>query len=206
MLLDERSISSLGLVSYEEGLAIQREAHGRRLRGEIADTLLLCEHPPVYTLGTNAPEGEVLARRAPVVRTDRGGRVTFHGPGQVVGYVIADLRARGWDVHRFCRDLEEIMIRTLADHGLDARRVDGLTGVWLGNEKVGALGVRVRRWVTMHGFALNVDCDLSYFEGIVPCGIADRGVTSMARALGRPVDREGVRGRCAAHFLEIFGG
>jgi len=206
MLLDGRSTCSLGLLPFEEALAVQRATHARRLRGEIPDTLLLCEHPPVYTLGTNAPEGEVLAARAPVVRTDRGGRVTYHGPGQVVGYVIADLRARGWDVHRFCRDLEEIMLRALADHGLAARRVAGLTGVWLGDEKVGALGVRVRRWVTMHGFALNVDCDLRYYEGIVPCGIADRGVTSMARALGRPVDKEGVRGRCAARFREVFGG
>jgi len=206
MLLDERSICSLGVVDYDEGVAIQREFHARRVAREIGDTLLLCEHPPVYTLGSNASETDVLAPRARVVRCDRGGKVTFHGPGQAVGYAICDLRARGWDVHRFCRDLEEVMLRTLADHGLEGARVPGLTGVWLGREKVGALGVRVRRWVTMHGFALNVDCDLSYYDGIVPCGIADRGVTTMARALGLPVDAQGVRGRLAGHFREVFGG
>jgi lipoyl(octanoyl) transferase len=205
MLLGERSICDLGRIAYEEGVAVQREFHARRLRGEIADTLLLCEHPPVYTLGTNASERDVLRPRAPVVRCDRGGKVTFHGPGQVVGYAICDLRRRGWDVHRFCRDLEEVMLRALADFGLAGARVAGLTGVWLGRDKVGALGVRVRRWVTMHGFALNADCDLSYYDGIVPCGIRDRGVTTMARALGGHVDVAAVRARCAARFLEVFG-
>ncbi|MGH7163359.1 MAG: lipoyl(octanoyl) transferase LipB [Planctomycetota bacterium] len=206
MLSVERSISDLGRVGYDEGVRIQREVHARRLSGGVPDTLLLCEHPPVYTLGTNASAGDVLAPRAPVVRSDRGGKVTFHGPGQVVGYVICDLRRRGWDVQRFCGDLEEVMIRALSDFGLAGERIRGLTGVWLGREKVGALGVRVRRWVTMHGFALNVDCDLSYYEGIVPCGIADRGVTSMARALAKPVDRAAVAGRCGVHFAEIFLG
>ena len=205
MHLAAPSICDLGRVSYEEGLAAQHDCWEKRRARETGDTLLLCEHPPVYTLGSNATEKDVLERRAPVVQTDRGGQVTFHGPGQVVGYVICDIIARGKDLHGFCRDLEEIMLRALGDFGLEGRRIDGLTGVWLGDAKVGALGVRVRKWVTLHGFALNVDCDLSYFDGIVPCGIADKSVTSMARALGRAMDPEPVKESCARHFEAIFG-
>jgi len=198
---------ALGRVTYAEGLRIQREHAEMRRRGEIGDTLLLCEHPPVYTLGTNADPSHVRdAQGAEVVQTDRGGEATWHGPGQVVGYVICDLEARGRDLHAFCRDLEEIMIGTLADFGLRGRRIPGLTGVWLGDEKVGALGVRVRRWVTTHGFALNVGCDLKWFDTVIPCGLVGRRVTSMERALGRPVDEGEVRESCAAHFQEIFGG
>jgi len=200
-----RSICDLGLVGYDEGLRIQREHAEQRRRGEIPDTLLLCEHPPVYTLGTNADGRDVQdAQGAEVVRTDRGGEATWHGPGQVVGYVISDLEPRGRDVHAFCRDLEEIMVRALSDFGLEGRRIEGLTGVWLGEEKVGALGVRVRRWITTHGFALNVGCDLKWFETVVPCGLATRRVTSMERALGRPVDMEQVKESCASRFQEVF--
>ena len=205
MPLAARSISDLGRVAYEDGLRIQNEYAERRRLGAIGDTLLLCEHPPVYTLGTNATELDVIdTSRAPVVRTDRGGEATWHGPGQVVGYVIADLDRHGRDLHEHCRRLEAIMLTALADHGLSGRRIEGLTGVWLGDEKVGALGVRVRRWVSTHGLALNVNCDLDYFEGIVPCGITDRGVTSMARALGSPVDIESVKESCARAFEENY--
>ncbi len=207
MPLDARSISDLGRIGFAEGLEAQRACWEARRRGEIGDTLLLCEHPPVYTLGTNADPSDVLdAARAEVVRTDRGGQATWHGPGQVVGYAICSLEERGRDLHRFCRDLEELLLRTLADFGLAGRRIAGLTGVWIGEEKVGALGVRVRRWVTTHGFALNVDCDLCWFRGIVPCGQRGRGVTSMARALGVPVPLPRVRERCAAHFEDLFVG
>jgi len=206
MHLAERSTCNLGLVTYDEGLRIQNEYAERRRTGDIGDTLLLCEHPPVYTLGTNADEADVLEQRAPVVRTDRGGEATWHGPGQVVGYVIADLEARGRDLHRLCRDLEEIMVRALAAEGLQGTRIDGLTGAWLGDDKVGALGIRVRRWISTHGFALNVNCDLDYFSGIVPCGIRDRGVTSMAHALGHTLDLDSVRNHCAHAFEEIFHG
>lgn len=207
MHLDAPCTCNLGRVGYSEGLAVQQEFAERRRSGEIGDTLILCEHPPVYTLGTNADESFLLnAGDVEVVRTDRGGEVTWHGPGQVVGYAICDLTDRERDLHRFCRDLEEVMIRTLADHGLEGARIPGLTGVWLGDEKVGALGVRIRRWISSHGFALNVDCDLARFDGIVPCGIRDKGVTSMARALGAPVDLDRVRERCAHHFGEIFVG
>jgi lipoate-protein ligase B len=204
MHLAAQSTCSLGRLAYDDGVRVQREYAARRRRGEIGDTLLLCEHPPVYTLGTNADPADVREPRAPVVRTDRGGETTWHGPGQVVGYVICDLSARGRDLHRFCRDLEEIMLGALADFGLAGRRIDGLTGVWLGEEKIGALGVRVRRWVTTHGFALNVNCDLSYYDGIVPCGITDRGVTSMERALGHSVDLDAVKESCGRRFQEVF--
>lgn len=205
MRLAARSICDLGLVGYDDGLRIQREHAELRQRGEVQDTLLLCEHPPVYTLGTNADEKDVRdAQGAQVVRTDRGGEATWHGPGQVVGYVICDLEARGRDVHAFCRDLEEIMIRALSDFDLEGRRIEGLTGVWLGEEKVGALGVRVRRWITTHGFALNVGCDLRWFDTVVPCGLTARRVTSIERALGRPVDLEQVKESCAAHFQQVF--
>ena len=196
---------ALGRVGYAEGLRLQQEHAELRRNDLIGDTLLLCEHPPVYTLGTNADRSHVRdAQGAEVVRTDRGGEATWHGPGQVVGYVISDLEARGRDLHAFCRDLEEIMIRALADFGLSGRRIPGLTGVWLGEEKIGALGVRVRRWITTHGFALNVGCDLRWFDTVIPCGLATRRVTSMERALGRPVDIEQVKESCASHFQAIF--
>ena len=205
MRLAARSTFDLGTVGYADGLLAQREFAELRRAEAIGDTLLLCEHPPVYTLGTNADPKDVKdPQGAEVVQTDRGGEATWHGPGQVVGYVIADLEPRGRDIHAFCRDLEEIMLRTLADFGLSGRRIEGLTGVWLGEEKVGALGVRVRRWITMHGFALNVGCDLKWFDTVVPCGLTTRRVTSMERALGRPVDQQQVKERCATHFREVF--
>ena len=209
MHLDERSTCSsvhdLGTVSYEKGLEFQAEYVALREKGEIGDTLLLCEHPSVYTLGTNAEQANVLSPDGiPVVQTDRGGDVTYHGPGQVIGYAICDLNHRNKDLHRFCRDLEEVMIRVIARYGLEGARVAGRTGVWVGTNKIGALGVRVRRWISTHGFALNVDCDLAPFSGIVPCGIRDAGVTSMKRELGRDVDVDEVRAKCAAAFEEVF--
>ena len=192
----------LGLIPYSEGLAAQREHVRLRAEGAIGDTLLLCEHPPVYTLGTNADPANVLRPGdIDVVRTDRGGEVTYHGPGQQVGYVICDLGARGRDLHRHCRDLEEIMIRALATLGLRGERIGGRTGVWVGGRKIGALGVRVRHWISSHGFALNVDCDLSPFDGIIPCGIRDVSVTSIEREIGQRAD---VKRPCAAAFEEIF--
>ncbi|MHC4407520.1 MAG: lipoyl(octanoyl) transferase LipB [Planctomycetota bacterium] len=204
MHLDERSICNLGLISYAEGLRVQREYALLREANGIGDTLLLCEHPPVYTLGTNADQSNVLcAGDIEVVQTDRGGEVTYHGPGQQVGYAVCDLDARGRDLHRHCRELEEVMIRVLARFGLRGERVDGLTGVWIGGRKVGALGVRVRRWISTHGFALNVNCDLTPFEGIVPCGIRGASVTSIERELGHCVE---AKEACASAFEEVFGG
>ncbi|MEM8885942.1 MAG: lipoyl(octanoyl) transferase LipB [Planctomycetota bacterium] len=204
MHLDARSTCDLGVLGYEEGLAAQQEFVTRRAAGEIGDTLLLCEHPAVYTLGTNSDEANVLAAGPiPVVRTDRGGEVTYHGPGQQVGYAICDLNARGRDLHRHMRDLEELMIRVLAPLGLRGERIEGRTGVWVDGRKIGAIGVRVRRWISSHGFALNVDCDLAHFDGIIPCGIRDASVTSIERELGCAVD---VKAACAAAFEEIFLG
>jgi lipoyl(octanoyl) transferase len=146
----------------------------------------------------------LAAKGVALFETGRGGDVTFHGPGQLVGYPILDLKPDRCDVHRYVRDLEEVLIRTASDYGVEAGRVEGLTGVWVGREKLAAIGVRISRWVTSHGFALNVTTDLEYFNMIVPCGIADRSVTSLARLLGRAVDRVEVEDRIAAHFGGVF--
>jgi len=146
----------------------------------------------------------LASRGVEVHETGRGGDITYHGPGQIVGYPIVDLRPDRCDVHRYVRDLEDVLIRTARDYGIDAVRVEGLTGVWVGRDKLAAIGVRIARWITSHGFALNVSTDLDYFNLIVPCGIAERGVTSIERLLGRPVDRTDVEERIAAHFSEVF--
>jgi len=198
-------------VPYARGLEIQDELVAARQAGRIPDQLLLLEHDPVFTLGRNARSENVLfpaaalrERGFEVFETGRGGDVTYHGPGQVVGYPILDLAPDRRDVHRYVRDLEEVMIRTCAAYGVEASRVAGLTGTWLGADKVGAIGVRIARWVTSHGFALNVATDLSAFELIVPCGIRGRGVTSLERALGRPVPLDEVMDRLAASFASVF--
>jgi lipoyl(octanoyl) transferase len=147
----------------------------------------------------------LAARGVEVHETGRGGDITYHGPGQIVGYPIIDLKPDRCDVHRYVRDLEEVLIRTSADYGIDATRVEGLTGVWVGRDKLAAIGVRIARWITSHGFAFNVTTDLGYFDLIVPCGIANRSVTSLARLLGHPVDRQEVEDRIATHFGEVFG-
>ena len=201
----------LGRVGYARGLELQQRLVAERQAGRIPDQLLLLEHDPVFTLGRNARAENVLwpaellcARGFEVFETGRGGDVTYHGPGQLVGYPILELGPGRRDVHRYVRDLEEVMIRTCADHGLAATRVPGLTGAWLGDEKIGAIGVRIARWVTSHGFALNVGTDLSAFELIVPCGIRNRGVTSLERALGRTLSLDDVMDRLAAHFAAVF--
>ena len=183
----------------------------QRQAGAIPDTLLLLEHDPVFTLGRNANDENVLvpadalrAQGIEVFETGRGGDVTYHGPGQVVGYPILDLAPDRKDVHRYVRDLEEVMIRTCSDYGLVAGRVEGRTGCWIGDDKVGAIGVRISRWVTSHGFALNVNNDLGAFRFIVPCGISDRGVTSLARLLGHEVPLDEVMDRLEGHLAAVF--
>jgi lipoyl(octanoyl) transferase len=205
-------VRRLGRVSYEEGLELQAHLVARRQRDEIPDTLLLLEHDPVFTLGRNARPENVLvspdvlrARGFGVFETGRGGDVTYHGPGQAVGYPILHLEPARQDVHRYVRDLEEVMIRACADLGVAAGRVPGRSGAWVGSEKIGAIGVRIARWVTSHGFALNVANDLAPFGWIVPCGIRDGGVTSLERAVGRPVDLDSVMDRLARHVAEVFG-
>jgi lipoyl(octanoyl) transferase len=208
----ELQIQRLGRVPYARGLQLQEQLVAERQAGRVPDQLLLLEHDPVFTLGRNARaanvllSGEALRERGfEVFETGRGGDVTYHGPGQVVGYPILDLAPDRRDVHRYVRDLEEVMMRTCADYGLQASRVAGLTGTWLGDEKIGAIGVRIARWVTSHGFAFNVGTDLAAFDLIVPCGIRGRGVTSLERKLGRPLPLEDVMDRLAANFAAVFG-
>jgi lipoyl(octanoyl) transferase len=204
-------VRHLGRLPYAEGLDLQARLVAERQAGRIPDTLLLLEHDPVFTLGRNARAENVLlseeALRAEgfeIFETGRGGDVTYHGPGQVVGYPILDLSPDRCDVHRYVRDLEEVMIRTCADYGIAAERVPGMTGAWIGAEKVGAIGVRIARWVTSHGFALNVSNDLAPFGMIVPCGIRGRGVTSLERQLERAVPLGDVAARLARHLAAVF--
>jgi lipoyl(octanoyl) transferase len=207
-------VTSLGLVAYDEALALQRDLVERRSRDEIPDQLLLLEHPHVITLGVRTADAsshvvasaeQLRSRQVTVHETGRGGDVTYHGPGQLVGYPILALERPRQDLHRYVRDLEESLIRTLARLGVTAGRIDGLPGVWVGGEKIAAIGVRVSRWVTSHGFALNVSTDLDYFGLIIPCGIRDKGVTSLERVLGRPVSRAEVEARFVPAFAEVFG-
>ena len=201
----------LGRVRYAEGLELMAQLVADRQAGRIPDTLLLLEHDPVFTLGRNArkdnvlfPEEALRARGFEIFEAGRGGDVTYHGPGQVVGYPILHLPPDRRDVHRYVRDLEEVMIRTCRDYGIAAGRVPGLTGTWVGLEKIGAIGVRIARWVTSHGFAFNVSTDLEPFSLIVPCGIRGRGVTSLERLLGRPLPLPEAMDRLAANFAEVF--
>jgi lipoyl(octanoyl) transferase len=210
-------VRRLGRIDYQAGLDLQAELVAQRKRGEIGDQLLLLEHPDVITLGvkTRNDRSHVLAsadqlqeQGVEVFETGRGGDVTYHGPGQLVGYPIIDLKPDRCDVHRYVRDLEDVLIRAVADFGITAGRVQGLTGIWVGaagsETKIGAIGVRISRWVTSHGFALNVNTDLSRFGLIVPCGIADRGVTSMQHLLGRPVPMDEVEDAVIRAFTAVF--
>ena len=206
-------VRRLGVIGYAEGLALQQALVAQRAAGEIDDVLLLLQHPHVLTLGVKAGESRqhVLATPARLAElgvelheTGRGGDVTYHGPGQIVGYPIISLKPDRCDVHQYVRDLEECMIRVTADYGFTAGRLQGLTGAWVGPEKIGAIGVRIQRWVTSHGFAFNVNTDLDFFRLIVPCGISDRGVTSLKRLTGGDVPIPDVEGRLISHFRQIF--
>lgn len=205
------AVVRLGRSDYRACWDLQHAAVRLRRECRIPDLLLLTEHNPVFTLGTGADEHHVLAGREElhargidVVRTNRGGDVTYHGPGQLVGYPILDLHAYGCDLHRYLRDLERVLIETLADFGLSAGRCPGYTGVWIGDEKIAAIGIRTSGWITMHGVALNVTTDLGPFERIIPCGILEKGVTSAERALGRPVSMALAARRFTAAFARVF--
>jgi lipoyl(octanoyl) transferase len=206
-------VRRLGRLDYAEALELQQQLVAERKAERIPDQLLLLEHPPVITLGVKArnDRSHVLASAAQlqsagvnVFETGRGGDVTYHGPGQLVGYPILDLRPDRCDVHRYVRDLEEVLIRAVGSFGIEARRQSGLTGVWVGDDKLAAIGVRISRWITSHGFALNVATDLAHFDLIVPCGITGKGVTSIARLTGRAVPLEAVEDSVVTAFSTVF--
>lgn len=198
--------------AYRPAWEFQRQLQRQRIDGKIPDTLLLLEHDPVYTIGKNGTDLHVIASEQflkshgiEVVHVDRGGDVTYHGPGQLVGYPIFDLHDHRQSISWFMRTLEEVFIRALSHWGISGSRTEGYTGVWVGDEKILALGVRISRWVTMHGFAFNVNTQLRDFAGIIPCGIFHRGVTSLQKILGKPVDMAEVKEIVAAAFAENFG-
>jgi lipoyl(octanoyl) transferase len=206
-------VRRLGVVPYGEGVELQRALVEQRRTGQIPDLLLLLEHPHVITIGAkrDAARAHLLAspealqlRHVELHESGRGGDITYHGPGQLVGYPILDLQPDRCDVHKYVRDLEEVMIRAAGDFGIRAGRVEGLSGAWVGADKLGAIGVRISRWITSHGFALNVTTDLEYFKLIVPCGIASGGVTSLTRAAGTEVNMADAEAAVAAHFSQVF--
>ncbi len=202
------SVANLGIVEYQAALALQNAMVAARHAGTIGDTLLLMEHPHVFTLGRGADERFLLSERdseVPVYRVSRGGQVTYHGPGQLIGYPILKLEGRDRDVHRYLRNLEEAMIRALADYGIEAARREGLTGIWVGAKKIGSIGVGIKRWTTCHGFALNVCPDLSYFNGIVPCGIHGCEMTSIEALRETAVSVDEFAMMMRSRFAEVFG-
>jgi lipoyl(octanoyl) transferase len=218
-MFDSQTVSSmlcrverLGSVDYAEGLRLQVERIAQRKAGGIPDTLLLLEHPHVYTLGRNAKRENLLISEdrlaqlgAQLFETDRGGDITYHGPGQLVGYPIFDLAQHRRDIAWFMRSLEEVFIGVARDFGIEAGRLVGAPGVWVGNGKLVAMGVHISRWVTSHGFAFNVNTDLRYFDSIVPCGLRDKGVTSLAKLLGKAVEMNTVIDRVVEQFGRVFG-
>ena len=204
---DQILVQNIGRKSYKTVWDLQIKMQQQRIRGEIEDTLILVEHDPVYTLGKNADKDHLLQSRdesVDVFNIERGGDITFHGPGQLVGYPILDLSNYKKSVSWYMRTLEQVLIDTLIEFKIIAQRNDGLTGVWVGDEKIAALGVRISRWVTMHGFALNVNPDLSFYDGIIPCGIFDHGVTSMEQLLGKTQNNDNVKNVVIKKFNKYF--
>ena len=200
-------IQDLGFRKYKNVLSLQKKMQKQRIAGNIKDTLILVEHEPVYTLGKNANRDYLLQGRdksVEVYNTERGGEVTFHGPGQLVGYPILDLRNYKKSVSWYMRTLEELIIRVLKEYDIKGSRIKGLTGVWVGNKKIAAQGVRISRWVTMHGFSINVCPQLSYYDGIIPCGIFDYDVTSMEECLNKKLSIKKIKSSVLKIFLELF--
>lgn len=206
------SVEKLGLLGYADALQLQCRRVAQRKTGEIPDTLLLLEHPHVYTLGRNARREHLLASPerlrqlgAEVFETDRGGDITYHGPGQLVGYPIINLAQHRRDISWYMRSLEEVFITVAAEFGVHAGRIPGAAGVWVDELKLVAMGVHVSRWVTSHGFAFNVSTDLRYFDFIIPCGLPDKGVTSLEKLAGHPVKMEEIIERVVEQFRHTFG-
>ena len=201
----------LGLIGYKEAWDLQHEIFSRRVKNEIDDVLLLLEHPHTYTLGKTADRNNLISseetlhqKEITIFEIDRGGDITYHGPGQIVGYPIINLSNWQNDTHKYLRALEEVIIKTMNDFDLEGSRKKGLTGVWINDKKIAAIGIKVSRWITMHGFALNVSTDISLFNGIIPCGIKDKAVTSMESELGKNFDIAEVKSILTDEFKKIF--
>ena len=202
------NILDLGKSHYNDAWKLQKRLQSQRISGQIDDQLLLVEHFPVYTLGKNTPREHLLTKESDnisIIQTDRGGDITFHGPGQLVGYPILDLNQYKRSITWYMRELEQLIIDVLKEYNINAERKKGLTGVWVKGKKIAALGVRISKWVTMHGFSLNINPDLKYYQGIIPCGIKDYGVTSMADLLGNDVpDMSEIKDTLVQHFIAKF--
>ena len=202
------NILDLGKSHYNDAWKLQKRLQSQRISGQIDDQLLLVEHFPVYTLGKNTPREHLLTKESDnisIIHTDRGGDITFHGPGQLVGYPILDLNQYKRSITWYMRELEQLIIDVLKEYDINAERKKGLTGVWVKGKKIAALGVRISKWVTMHGFSLNINPDLKYYQGIIPCGIKDYGVTSMADLLGNDVpDMSEIKETLVQHFIAKF--
>ena len=202
------NILDLGKSHYNDAWELQKRLQSQRISGQIDDQLLLVEHFPVYTLGKNTPKEHLLTKESDnisIIQTDRGGDITFHGPGQLVGYPILDLNQYKRSITWYMRELEQLIIDVLKEYDINAERKKGLTGVWVKGKKIAALGVRISKWVTMHGFSLNINPDLKYYQGIIPCGIKDYGVTSMADLLGNDVpDMSEIKDTLVQHFIAKF--
>jgi lipoyl(octanoyl) transferase len=212
LLQRELSVVALGRRDYTSVLALQEQTHAARVRGDVPDTLLLVEHDPVITLGRAAKQEHVLATPQHLAalgielhEIGRGGDVTYHGPGQLVAYPIFDLRPDRCDVRRYVRNLEQVMLQVAESYGLTPQRIEGMTGAFVEQRKYGALGVRISRWVTMHGIAMNVSTDLDAFSLIVPCGLRTTTVTSFSRETGREISMRDARERTVEQFAEVFG-
>ena len=202
------NILDLGKSHYNDAWKLQKRLQSQRISGQIDDQLLLVEHFPVYTLGKNTPREHLLTKESDnisIIQTDRGGDITFHGPGQLVGYPILDLNQYKRSITWYMRELEQLIIDVLKEYDINAERKKGLTGVWVKGKKIAALGVRISKWVTMHGFSLNINPDLKYYQGIIPCGITEYGVTSMANLLNDDVpNMSEIKYTLVKHFIAIF--
>jgi lipoate-protein ligase B len=207
----ELTYYNLGLVDYKSTWDLQTQFLNKRIKNEVRDTLILLEHPHTYTLGKVADKGNLTANEdqlnslgISVYEIDRGGDITYHGPGQIVGYPIINLSDWKEDTHYYLRSLEEVIMNVCNDYGLSTQRNEKYTGVWINDKKIAAIGIKVSRWVTMHGFAFNVNTDLNYFGGIIPCGIRDKEVTSLSKELGRNIEIEEVKSKLVDNFKNIF--
>lgn len=205
------NILSFGIEPYKKIWDFQHQLHSLRLQNKIDDVLILLEHNHVFTLGKIAkrehlliPKEKLEEEKIDLFEIDRGGDITYHGPGQVVGYPIIKLDDLYQDLHRYLRELEEVIILTLKDYDIKGTRIKGLTGVWVNEEKVAAIGIKVSRWITMHGFAFNINTDLNYFNMIIPCGIQNKGVTSLKKLLGYELDLNEVKNNLTKNFVNLF--